>query len=264
MSIKKVDVVIPVKDEAFKLGFCCKSVLKHIPVNNLIIVVSPSKDDTLEIARKYGNIVITDENKGVGHARAIGLEKVVTEYYASIDADITIPKNWYPLRMKTIQKPFVAACQGYDLPVGRNYAKFLSVHVGKKHCSLGNTMLRTSVIKEVGMPTEPWLEDYILRRLLESRGYKWITDFDLIVTHWVNDIDVLKHWRRFARKQRIELKVMFNWILLSFKDFMNLESYSKHHDLNLPIFMLLVRLARCYGALQALGSDRIYRNLPFV
>ncbi|MCJ7635147.1 glycosyltransferase family 2 protein [Candidatus Bathyarchaeota archaeon] len=92
MCIQRIDVVIPVKNEAFKLQCCCKHIRKYLPVNNLIIVVSPSKDNTFQVAKDYGNIVIQDENKGVGCARAIGLEKVKTKYFASIDADIIVQR----------------------------------------------------------------------------------------------------------------------------------------------------------------------------
>jgi glycosyltransferase involved in cell wall biosynthesis len=113
----KVDVVIPVRNEFTKLEFCCKSALRRIPINNLIIVVSPSKDRTLQVAKKYGNIVFMDDNQGVGHARSLGLEKVETEYYVSLDADIIIPKNWYSMCSESIRGERVAACQGYDRPL---------------------------------------------------------------------------------------------------------------------------------------------------
>lgn len=42
----KIDIVITAKNEAFKLQICCRELLKKVPINNLIIVVGESKDNT--------------------------------------------------------------------------------------------------------------------------------------------------------------------------------------------------------------------------
>ena len=259
---RKVDVVIPVKNESEKLRFCCESVLKHIPVNNLIIVVSPSKDRTLQVAEHFGDIVFTDENNGIGHARALGLEKVETEFYASIDADIIIPGNWYSVCSDSIKKERVAACQGYDRPIGKNYVKWDQILLGENRCTLGNTMLRTDVIREVGMPTRSWLEDYFLRDRLEFRGYKWVTRFEVVSTHWVTDIDMIRHYGARGGQQRTRLSNIWKWILSSVRAAP--KNYFQYRDLNFSIFLLLARLARCFGATQALARhDRTYEDLFF-
>ena len=257
-----VDVVIPVRNESFKFRLCCESVLKHVPVNNLIIVVPSHNNETLDIARKYGDKVIADQNKGVGHARSLGLKEVETEYYVSLDADTIIPEKWYSTCAETMRKAHVAACQGYDRPIGQNYAKWLQILVGERHCSLGNTMLRTDIVRKVGMPTERWLEDYVLRDRMTSSGYEWITLFDLVVTHWVSDVDVFRHYVRFGSQQKTKLTNILTWLVVSTRAAG--KSYFQHHDVSLSAFLLLMRYARCYGAMKALArTDGIYDSLPF-
>lgn len=243
LSQSKIDAVVAVKNEAFKLQICCRELLKKVPINNLIIVVGESKDNTLEIANKYADIVVEDENKGIGYARSLGLEKVETEYYASIDSDVIISKDWYSWCRNTIQKPRVAACEGYPRPLGARYAKCQRLDLKHPYCSLGNTMLKTHVIREVGMPLVAFGEDHVLKERLESRGYNWMVNFDLLSIHLVNDLDMLRHYIKFGvslgRHQNISYWNLAKSIHWSVKDF---AIEANNFGLNLSTYVLLLRL----------------------
>jgi len=246
----KIDVVIVVKNEAFKLQMCCKELLKRVPLNNLIIIVGKSKDNTLVTAQKYANIILEDENKGVGYARRLGLEKVETEYYASVDSDVILSRDWFSWCINTIQKPRVAACEGYPRPLGAHYAELQRFGLMQGYCSLGNTMLRAHVVREVEMPLVCWGEDYALKERLESRGYNWVVNPDLVSIHLVNDMDMVRHCVNFGvslgRHQNVSYWSLVKGTLWSFKDF---AFQANNSGLNLSTYVLLLRLTRNFSIL---------------
>jgi glycosyltransferase involved in cell wall biosynthesis len=254
----KIDVVIVVKNEASKLQICCRELLKKVPINNIIIVVGESKDNTLETANRIADIVLKDENKGIGYARSLGLEKVETEYYASIDSDVILSKDWYSWCNNAIQKPHVAACEGYPRPLGAYYAKLQQPLLKQGYCSLGNTMLKTNVIREVEIPLVAYGEDYLLKERLESSGYNWLVNPDLVSIHLVNDMDILRHYLNFGmsigKHQNISYWNLAKSTLCSFKEF---ASQANHLGLNLSTYVLLLRLTKNFSTLYGnLGKSK--------
>jgi glycosyltransferase involved in cell wall biosynthesis len=263
MNSGEIDVVIPVRNEALKLKVCCEALLRHIPVRSLIIVVGESKDESLRISREFANIVVQDENKGIGHARALGLKKVESEFYASIDSDVVISESWYKFCRAKIDDPKVGACEGLLWPIGANYRKvlkFWSESWTKElsnnptdetsiPCSLGNTILRTKVVKEVGMPLDRWGEDQLLRKRLSSKGWRWIVDLGLLTTHLVSDVEILKHalyWSKFKKMEGTFL-IELGQIL---KDFIDPQTKRA-----LWTYLLLLRVVGCYGFFRKSYAD---------
>ena len=250
VSKMKIDAVIAVKNESSKLHACCMELFKKVPINNLIIVVGKSRDNTLETAKKFANIVIEDENKGIGYARNLGLKKVETKYYASIDSDVVLSKNWYPWCIDTIQKPHVAACEGYPRSLGAYYATWQRLELTQGYCSLGNTMLNSSLVRKIGMPLVAWGEDHVLKERFESKGYKWVVNPDIVSAHLVNDIEMLRHYIKFGvsvgKNQSISYWYLIKNTYWSLKDFA-LQGNSL--GFNPSIYFLLLRLTRNFSIL---------------
>lgn len=241
---ENIDVVILAKNSEKTLEYCCKAVLTRIPVNNLIIVVGKSVDKTLEVAEKYAHLVIEEETNTIGSARDLGLKHVETKFYASIDSDVIISPEWYNWCIKTIcENPSVGACEGYVKPFGHHYYDFQYSLKDKGYCSLGNTLLRTKLIKEVGMPHEPYEEDMYLRERIERRNYNWAVNFDVVSTHLVNDVDIFRHYIYFGKHEKCSLVTLLKTLVLSFRDFIN----SKNAGINLRIYLLLLKMSRFYG-----------------
>ncbi len=203
-----VDVVVPVRSaegsEYEKLVLCCKAIRQRIPVNRLIIPTANQSEKTRRRIAELADLPVFDETAvGAGLCRNIGLREVETEYYASIDADTAVREGWYPWCINSIRQPKVAACQGYSKPVSRLLDRFVKIEaldVGT-YADLGNTLLRTAVVRKVGMPIEPMMEDHLLHDRLTRRGYQWIVNRELISDHLLNELDVLRHrywYGRFA------------------------------------------------------------------
>lgn len=70
--------------------------LKSIANNNLgeiIIIDGKSTDRTLEIAKKYTDVIYSDEGKGLAYARQLGAEKAKGAYIAYIGPDNVLGDN---------------------------------------------------------------------------------------------------------------------------------------------------------------------------
>lgn len=198
----KIDVVIPTVGE-WSLPFCIKRVRKYIPVGALILVGPTSLDSQM---KNLADVFLPLDERNVGKSRAKGLEYVETEFYASVDSDVLINPHWFEWCVKIIQPKDVGACQGYAKATGKIYSRMDEEFIrrggmwGKGLCGLANTLLKTVVVREVGMPEIPLHEDWNLLLRMKNAGYRWISNMELISDHLVTDVDVWKHHVLWGRK----------------------------------------------------------------
>jgi hypothetical protein len=196
----KIDVVIPSKGE-WTLRYCLASVRKNVPINKLILV-RPSKinspDASWQGIESMPNEIIFFDQKNIGAARAMGLESVKTEYYASIDSDVVVNKKWFDWCSRTIQLEGVGACQGYAQASAKIFTPMNIAAIkhagGTGFSCLGNTMLNTEIARKVGIPEVPYGEDWRFRSKMESMGYKWVSNLDIQCQHLKSDLDIWKHF----------------------------------------------------------------------
>ena len=113
-----LSVVIPAYNVERYLGECLDSLLaQEFTDLELVIVDDGSTDATAAIASGYAdrqpNIsVIRTENRGMGAARNLGIERCRGEYLGFADADDIVPPHAYELMMSTLQ------ASGSDFAVG--------------------------------------------------------------------------------------------------------------------------------------------------
>jgi glycosyltransferase involved in cell wall biosynthesis len=84
-----ISVVIVARNAEKTLEKCLVSTKNNQP-KEIIVVDGISSDNTLYIARRYTNMIFSDEGKGVSFARQLGAEKASQEYIAYIDSDIVL------------------------------------------------------------------------------------------------------------------------------------------------------------------------------
>ena len=95
----KISLIIPIYNEEKYLEECLDSVLNQTFTDFEIICINDgSTDSSLKILEKYKSIsdklkVITQENRGLGHARNRGLEIAKGEYICFLDGDDWLAKE---------------------------------------------------------------------------------------------------------------------------------------------------------------------------
>lgn len=250
-----IDVVVPVRSaegsEYEKLLTCCQAIRRRVPVNRLIMPSANVNSKTRRRISELADIPLFDETAiGAGLCRNLGLKEVETEFYASIDADTAVRSEWYPWCIHAIQEPSVAACQGYSRPLSRLLDQFVQLEALNPgtYADLGNTMLRTEVVRDIGMPTERMLEDHILHDRIVRDGFKWIVNRDLSSDHLLNELDVFWHrywYGRFAPQNLFSFSKYSLWL--------GRETVSRRwrrYGGQLTLFLLLADLSAAVGSLE--------------
>ncbi len=83
-----VAVIVPAHNEAETIGGVLEAVRGAVGVSDLIVVCDSCTDSTEEIAGQYASVVMSIDARNKGTAMAAGLEQVIDETVAFIDADL--------------------------------------------------------------------------------------------------------------------------------------------------------------------------------
>ncbi|MFA5050334.1 MAG: glycosyltransferase [Candidatus Micrarchaeia archaeon] len=91
-----VSVIIPTFNEEKNLGKCIKSIKSQKTHLDFEIIISDgnSTDNTIKIAEKYADKIITSNKKGISFGRNIGAKYAKSDVFCFIDSDTIIPKNY--------------------------------------------------------------------------------------------------------------------------------------------------------------------------
>ncbi|HEU4348823.1 MAG TPA: glycosyltransferase [Actinoplanes sp.] len=87
-----VTVVIPVRNAARLLPECLASVSREGP-GQVVVVDGNSTDGTLDVARRYPTVILSDEGRGLPVARMLGVQAAETRYVVLVDADVVLPEG---------------------------------------------------------------------------------------------------------------------------------------------------------------------------
>jgi len=94
---------------------CLKSIRQIAPGSKILVIDHESGDRTREIARDYDAEVIS-ENVGLGHARQLGFENVLTKYLVFVDSDVEIKGSDFTRQaIVAMENPEVGAVVGMSL-----------------------------------------------------------------------------------------------------------------------------------------------------
>jgi len=107
-SLPTFDVIIPTLNSAKVLDQCLKSISTQDYPHNLVkifIIDGGSTDSTLKIAKSYRVIIINNPLKTAESAKAIGIKRTHSKYFALIDSDNILPtKNWLKQMVLPLEK----------------------------------------------------------------------------------------------------------------------------------------------------------------
>lgn len=109
----KVSVVIPAYNEEKFIGRCLGAMLGQIePADEIIVVNNNSKDNTLEILKRFNVRVVNEKTQGMIPARNRGFNETKGEIIARCDADVIVPYNWIKKIKENFTKKNIDALSG--------------------------------------------------------------------------------------------------------------------------------------------------------
>lgn len=191
----KVDLVMWAKNGSETLPQVLKRIDDVIPlgnVNKCIFVDDYSTDNSVEIAEKFGwKIYENKEGFVVGGVKE-ALKHVTTKFFVSVEQDVVLAKNWWSSIPSYMKDPRVAVACGVRkrFPPNRTLdaiEEFRSERFQRPttlHCTLDNTIYRTSMIREIGIPTEfPLSVDLALYERVKQAGYNSVVVKNVVSYH---------------------------------------------------------------------------------
>jgi len=175
----KASIVIPAYNEEKLIERCLKSLVNQtLPRKDyeIIVVDNGSTDKTIEIAKKYADVVISEKKKGVLYARQAGMKKAKSDIILRTDADGYVPKNWVKKGITIMENnPFYVAFSGFYIPdndkvILKSISKFI-INFRKTLYSMGGktewltgscSAIRKSAFEKIGgynFKGDPVIED---------------------------------------------------------------------------------------------------------
>ena len=100
--MKKISIIVPVYNVEKYIDKCLNTLVKQtIDDYEIIVIIDGSKDNSIEIVKKYKkeypNLInyYETENKGLSSARNLGLSKATGEYVGFVDSDDYVAINMF-------------------------------------------------------------------------------------------------------------------------------------------------------------------------
>lgn len=91
----RLSVVIPVKDDARQLEKCLAALVTQLsPIDELIVVDNASSDDSADVARRFGAVVVVEPTPGIAAASAAGYDRARGSLIGRMDADSVPRSDW--------------------------------------------------------------------------------------------------------------------------------------------------------------------------
>lgn len=265
-----ISVIIPSYNSEPFIERCLLSLSSQtIPRQNyeIIVVDDGSQDDSVKIARKYADKVISSTHHSAGKARNTGAKCAGADQIAFIDSDCEVESNWIERYVEEL-KENGAVCGSLvngnsNLVSWAEYLMEFSDFGDKtkrrqvKFAAGANQAYRKDIFLQVGgFPETPKVsEDYMLGAKLKDGGYKMMFVPDIKVYHYGNTTKAGFHSKMMSFGRR------------TYYDSLKFPSrYTKFTKNKTSIFLvflqkLAARLIRAYNA-KKLGL--FISSLPFI
>lgn len=181
----KADVVMLTRNSMKpSLQETLESVFANVPVNRLIVVDGGSSDGTVELVSRQRNAAVIDDSAGTrATARQKGIESVTTEFFAFIDSDVILQKDWYGQAMEWFDRK-VGGVATFPIQMGdeadaqraiaRLYRlKSVNELAGRKRFDTAAAVIRAEAVRGMKIPRELQAgEDEFIGRFIQGRGFR--------------------------------------------------------------------------------------------
>ena len=190
----RVDVIIITKNSERMLKECLRAVYENVPLNRLILVDGYSTDKTLEIVhefqKKYGNVLVIQDNGTRATARQKGIEQVETEWFMFVDSDAVLCKGWFKKAEKHMRQD-VGAVWGIEVwstiknPAILKLFLWITRKIFDLRGGTHDTLIRTDVVRDIKIPEVLHVfEDAYIKDWITQKGYKLIACYDPFCIHY--------------------------------------------------------------------------------
>jgi len=176
-------VIIPTLNEENYIENCIRSISNQtFPRSRYEIIVSDgvSEDKTVEIAKKYADIVVISKKKGIWWGRNYGAKFAKGKYLVFIDADTMIKKDYLEVVHKYLEEGVVGLTTGFGIegkgPKMRiieyvtDYYWWLNSKMGNGSLIGINICVPKKVFMKIGGFKEYALEDAAFDKELRKEG----------------------------------------------------------------------------------------------
>jgi glycosyltransferase involved in cell wall biosynthesis len=194
--MQQVDVVLLTMNSAHLLEKCLKSIYANVPVKTLIVIDGYSTDRTLEILgnykKKYGNVRVFKMAGSRAKAREEGIKHVTTEYFAFIDSDVILCKDWFKKAQQDLASD-VGAVWGLNIDVIPNIKNkrllLLESLIARQgfilRGGMHDTLILKSAVENIHIPKELHAyEDAYIIRWIKKQGYKALVGSNIYCLHY--------------------------------------------------------------------------------
>jgi glycosyltransferase involved in cell wall biosynthesis len=188
-SLEDLTAVIPVRNSERLLPGCLDS-LQRNGVRNVVVVDGMSTDSTRDIARDHGAVLLSDEGRGLPHARTIGVAAATTPWVVLVDSDVVFPDGTLSALLEEFHSGGYDALQAGLLSTSGDgyWGQALAHHhrSGRSRWWFGlvATVTARSVILQHGFDGAfDSGEDIELRWRLQGAGLKIGVSRDVVVEH---------------------------------------------------------------------------------
>ena len=192
-STSAITVVVPVRNAEAILEECLASIERQHPAE-VVVVDGMSTDRTLEIARRHGARILSDEGRGLPAARSMGVRAAATRWVALVDADVILPDGSLAALFREFQADgYVALQAGLESEAGPGYwGQALAHHhrTGRSRWWFGlvATIFERDALLALGFDARfESGEDIELRWRLANTGAKAGVSRKVIVRHRFHD-----------------------------------------------------------------------------
>jgi len=216
--------VIPVRNDAVRLGRCLDSIVRnHYPRMSIevLVVDNESTDNSGDVARASADAVIRLSGTSVAALRNRGARETSAPLIAFVDADHEIHRDWIAAAVATLADPAVGAAGfPYDTQPDANWVQRLYDAMRRRPLSRdtvswlgsGNLVVKRTCFDAIGGFRESLIacEDVDLCNRLIQAGYSIVADPRMRSTHYGDPQTVRSLFLGELWRGRDNLRVTFS------------------------------------------------------
>jgi len=175
-DLESIDVLMATLDSDTFLERCLFTIYQEIPIKNLIVCDGGSKDETINILKKFPRVEIHDrpDIRTGGKIVEFLISKSTTEWFAFIDSDIELSNGWYD-EMKKFQNDYDVIENSNEM-IAFNIFRPNKVKLEENQRSYDVChLMKKEALKDYHCEDDFMLRhtDYLVRQTVEKSGYKY-------------------------------------------------------------------------------------------